>query len=94
MLLVIGVVLAGECVTTPDASEAKLRVPEAVTPLGWEVEAVVRYWELGVVASAAALKKYPLLGARTVLPDKAESTRPAVFKLARLPYTPAPVVAW
>lgn len=57
MLLVMAVVLAAECVTTPEASEAKLRVPVAVTPLGWDVEAVVRYWELGVVASATALKK-------------------------------------
>ncbi len=57
MLLVIAVVLAAECVTMPDASEAKLRVPVAVTPLGWDVEAVARYWELGVIASATAEKK-------------------------------------
>ena len=56
MLLVIAVVLAVEWVTTPEASEAKLRVPVAVTPLGWDVEAVVRYCALGVVASAAAAK--------------------------------------
>ena len=43
LLLVMGVVLAGEWVTTADASEAKLRVPEAVTPLGWQVEAVAKY---------------------------------------------------
>src|SRR6266851_7556313 len=29
-----------------------------------------------------------------VLPDKAESTRPAVLRLAKLPYEPEPVVAW
>jgi hypothetical protein len=57
LLLVMGVVLAGECVTTPDASEAKFRVPVEVTPLGWDVEAVAKYWELGVVPSATAEKK-------------------------------------
>lgn len=94
MLLVMGVVLAGEWVTTPDASDAKLRVPEAVTPLGWQVEAVAKYWDLGVEVSASAVKKYPLLGASRVLPDRAKSTRPSLWRLAKLPYKPAPAVAW
>ena len=56
MLFARAVVLAAPDVITPVASDAKLRVPVAAIPLATAVEAVTRYCELGVVASAAAAK--------------------------------------
>ena len=50
------VVLAAPDVITPVASDAKFRVPVAAIPLATAVEAVVKYWDRGVVASAAAAK--------------------------------------
>jgi hypothetical protein len=43
-------------VITPVESDAKFREPDADTPLGTAVEAVVRYWSRGETASAFAVK--------------------------------------
>jgi len=77
----------------PVASEAKFRVPVAAKPLATDVEAVARYssWGGGIRGGNEFVAAFRC---GTGMPDKAESTRPAVLRAERLPYAPAPVVAW